>query len=343
MKARNAALLLGLLLLIQACGVPPPSTQPAIPVSGSTPARLPTVSTVQTATGASVSHVMQPSDSPPAGQPVYDVESSGTGPEKRAPYGDSYKINRFERPFLQDMSYVPDLDIASYTVSSDQDWYYVSIELIGTDPNNPLGIDYAVELDLDSDGFGDTIIVGRSPFKTQWETGNVQIFADQNHDTGGASSMKSEAPFNGDGYEKMIFNGGAGDPDPDMAWVRIDAGPAAQVQFAFKKSLGSAHFMLGVLADAGLKDVTKMDYVDRFTASEAGSPVRDNQNYPLQSLFAVDNVCREGVGFKLTGNEPQGCPVDSTNRKKPEGVCPPEGGCTNWDPVACTCIGAPAP
>ena len=66
--------------------------------------------------------------------------------------------------------------------------------------------------------------------------------------------------------------------------------------------------MLGVFADAGLKNVGKLDYVDRFTEADAGSPVRDNKNYPLKELYLVDNVCREALGFEATGYEPQLCP-----------------------------------
>jgi hypothetical protein len=62
-----------------------------------------------------------------------------------------------------------------------------------------------------------------------------------------------------------------------------------------------------VIADAGLKSIADMDYVDRFTAQQAGSPVRDQQEYPLKSLYAVDNVCREVFGFIGTKQEPQRC------------------------------------
>ena len=44
-------------------------------------------------------------------------------------------------------------------------------------------------------------------------------------------------------------------------------------------------FMYGALADAGLKDVPKLDYVDRFTEAEAGSPVKDKQYYPSSSAL----------------------------------------------------------
>ena len=66
--------------------------------------------------------------------------------------------------------------------------------------------------------------------------------------------------------------------------------------------------MLGVFSDAGLKDVGKLDYVDRFTEAEAGSPVKDKLYYPLGALFAVDNTCQEAFGFEPTGYEPKLCP-----------------------------------
>jgi hypothetical protein len=165
-----------------------------------------------------VTHLMRPSDSPPRGQLIYDVESSGTAPEKRAPYGDSHKINRFERPFLQDMTYIPDMDIVTFSISKDDDWYYISIELIGEDPNNPLGIHYGAEIDLDSDGFADYLLWGSPLYETEWTTRNVQVAAG-NHDTGRSRGPVRRA-FTGDG-RAMIFNGGAG-RGPDLAWARID-------------------------------------------------------------------------------------------------------------------------
>ncbi len=281
--------------------IPPQS----LPSSGSaaTPAANATA-----ASGPTVTHTVTPADTVPSGTNIPDVVSQDTAPEKRAPYGDSYDINRFERPFLQDMTYVPDLDISSFTVSSDSTWWYVSVALVGNDPNNKLGIDYGVELDTNHDGYGDYLIWAHGPYPTSWDTEPVQIYQDTNHDTGGLSAEKSDAPFQGNGYDSLIFHGGVGDADPDVAWVRIIAGPSATVQFAFKRSWSGNVFMIGPIADAGLKDPGKMDYNDRFTIAEAGSPIRANPNYPLKALFAVDNVCRAAFGFHVTGEEPQLCP-----------------------------------
>ena len=255
-----------------------------------------------------IPHSLIPSTVVKAGKLINDVVSAGTAAEKRAPYGDSYQVNRFERPFLQDMTYVSDLDIASFNLAFDEKFFYVSIELVGTDPNNDLGINYGVELDTNADGFGDMIIIAHPPYNADWSTDNVQVVQDTNRDTGGLSGEKSDAPVPGDGYDTIIFDGGRGaNDDPDLAWVRVNAGPKATVQFAFKKSWAGTRFMYGVIADGGLKDVGKMDYVDRFSEDEAGSPIRGEKYYPLKALYAVDNVCREAFGFTGTKQEPQRC------------------------------------
>ncbi len=267
----------------------------------------PTVTLVPPTPTIAIAHALIPSTSVEVGKLIYDVTSVDTAVEKRAPYGDSYKTNLFERPFTQDMTYIPDMDIVSYNLSQDEKFYYVSIQLVGADPNNAMGINYAVELDLDADGYGDYIVVAHPPYNVNWSTDNVQVIQDTDHDTGGLSAENTDAPLPGSGYDKIIFDGGQGE-DHDLAWVRVNAGKLATVQFAFKISLAETRFMCGVLADAGLKDVTSLDYVDRYTEAEAGSPEKDSANYPLKAIFAVDNVCRDAVGFVGTGEEPQRCP-----------------------------------
>jgi len=331
-----------LLLAILACSIPTatsPQTEPEAPSLESNPIVVQDVAPTPTFTPIVINHVMTPS-SPAKGKLVFDVESESTAPEKRAPYGDSYDINRLEREFLADMTYLPNLDIFSYTVAGDSDWWYVSIELIGTNPNDPMNIVYGVELDQNIDGFGDYLLWAHPPYSTTWDTIPVQIFQDKNHNTGGLSGEKSDAPITTDGYETLFFNGGVGDADPDMAWVRINAASDATVQFAFKKAWSGNVFMLGVLADAGLRDPGKLDYVDRFTEEEAGSPVRDKKTYPLKALFAVDNACREAFGFKPTGYEPQLCPhAPPPSTRQPKTPSPELP--TLPPPVVCTCATCP--
>jgi hypothetical protein len=287
---------------------------------------------------------MTPSGGGP-GKLVYDVESQSTAPELRAPYGDSYNINRLERPFDQDMAYNSNVDVLSYTVAGDDVWWYVSLTLIGSDPNSAPGINYGVELDLNHDGFGEYLVLAHPPYTAEWDTLPVQVLQDTNHDTGGLSAEQSDAPMTTDGYDKLIFSGGPGDADPDMAWVRLNAGTNATLQLAFKRSWAGTVFMLGVFADAGLKDPRQLDYVDRFKEADAGSPVRDKPYYPLGALFLVDNVCRQAFGFQPTGFEPQLCPTEPppTGTPKPtQAVCQPEPpGCpapSVWNEAACACV-----
>jgi hypothetical protein len=286
---------------------------------------------------------MMPGTTAAAGRPVYDVDSSTTAAEKRAPYGDSYNLNRFERPFLQDMTYNPNLDIVTFNLSQDESWYYVWVKLVGSDPNDQLGIHYGLELDTNRDGFGDYIIWARPPFSSDWDTSNVQVYADKNQDTGGLSAIKSEASFQGDGYETLIFDGGKGD-EPDLAWVRAVSEANATLQFAFKKTLAGSSFMYGVVADGGLKNPGLYDYNDRFNEAEAGSPIRNKTDYPLKALYAVDNTCWEAFGFTSTGYEPKICP-----KEPPPAPTKKTGGTTGTTAVSsptpdyCTSIGRPDP
>jgi len=331
-KIKNAGWLavFSLLLAALACSLPgaakPSPTQTPVPTPATqspsltnTPLPLepsPTVipsPTIELATPTiAVKHSIIPASNVETGTLHFDVASVDTASENRAPYGDSYDISLFERPFTQDMQYVPDLDIVSFNLSSDAKFYFVSIELIGSNPNNEIGIQYTVELDTNADGFGDFIIVASPPHSFEWTTDNVRVYQDTDHDTGGLSAEKSDAPLPGNGYDTLIFDSGRGvSDDPDLAWIRINAGKYATVQFAFKVSWAGPRFMYGVTADASqFKDVAEMDYVDRMPKKEAGSPVRGNEDYPLKGLFQIDNTCWETYGLTGTGEEPKLCPRD---------------------------------
>ncbi len=325
MKVYNRKFLLVFtaIVVMLACSFPGVATTPALleptdtssPATPTTQANLPTATfepptpTAEPPTPTKVPHSLIPSTDVDTGKLIVnDVVSVDTAAEKRAPYGDSYKYNWFERPFMQDMTYVADMDIVSYNLSYDEKFFYISIELVGSNPNNSIGINYGVELDTNADGFGDYIIIARPPYDVNWSTDNVQIVEDTNQDTGGLSAELSDAPLPGDGYDTVIFDGtGALNEDPDLAWVRVNAGKKATVQFAFKRSFSGERFLYGAIADGGLKSIEDMDYVDRFTEEQAGSPEKSEQYYPLKALYGIDNACRESFGIKSTGLEPQRC------------------------------------
>src|SRR5688572_22377526 len=132
------------ILMVQvSCNLPGGTSTPEILVTA-----LPTevASSVPATDTPAVVHKIFPANASNSNL-FYDVESASTALEKRAPYGDAYDINRLERPFLQDMTYISDLDIDAFSLTQDAEWFYISIRLIGTDPNNTLGINYGVEFD----------------------------------------------------------------------------------------------------------------------------------------------------------------------------------------------------
>jgi hypothetical protein len=371
---RKVFLLLGLLVFMLACSMsgsaqptPAPTLSPVtqppeVPTLASSPSPPSPPPSLDSPTDipeqpVAAVHLVFPGETSGFGPLNYDVESVGTAPQNRAPFGDSYNLNLLERPFGQDMTYIPDLDIRTFSLTTGDLWHYVSIELIGSNPNNDLRIHYGVVLDTDKDGYGNFLVWATPPYTSEWTVGNVQVFADLNRDSAGLSPIKSDAPFPGDGYETLIFdiNQGIGD-DTDLAWVRLAKDNV--VQFAFKKTLAGSQFMFGTIADAGLKSPGQMDYVDLFTEQQAGSPVRGNVHYPMQALFGVDTTCHAAFGFAATGFEPKVCPriVPPTQKASPGsgddatpgmgGCQPPPGGCTAdaphwWPDPHCACSSIP--
>lgn len=333
MKKHINLLLAGMvaLMLSQGCNVPWESDTPPPPAASAAPATE--------APPTAIVHAVIPISAPDA-NPYPDVFSSDTAPEKRAPYGDSYDINRLERPFTQDMTYIPDMDIRSFSLSEDSEWYFVSIGLVGKDPNNHVSIQFALELDTNLDSYGDFLIVAQPPFLEDWTAENVQVYSDTDHDSAGLSASKSDAPFSGNGYDRLIHSSATGlGSDADLAWVRINAGQYATFQFAFKKSFVGGSFLYAVMTDAGLRDIARLDYVDYFAEEEAGSPVRSNPNYPLKALYAVDNTCLQAFGFTPTGFEPKICPeIVQPVIANPSGASP---GAPGQDD--CAAMGSPDP
>ncbi len=333
----QGVLLVFFITFIQGCNMPGPSTPTLAPAT-----EPPVLVTDTPPAVTSIQHLTVPISAPDA-NPYPDVTSADTAPEQRAPYGDSYEINRLERPFTQDMTYIPDMDIASFSITEDADWYFVSIELVGKNPNSPSNIQFSVELDTNRDSFGDYLIVAQPPFSEDWNAEAIKIYADTDRDSAGVNASKSDALFSGNGYDQLIYSipEGVG-TDIDLAWVRMNAGPLATIQFAFKKSFAGSSFLYSVLSDAGLKDIARLDYVDYFTEADAGSPVRSNLNYPLKALYAVDNTCYQAFGFKPSGYEPKICPeIVQPQIIQSGGGVPQPGSTPGVD--ACTAMGRPDP
>ncbi len=254
-----------------------------------------------------------------------DTDSSRTAAENRAPGGDAFSKNIFERPFTaSDMQFRPDLDIQKAEVSSDTNFIYVTIYLKGLNPQTSAltGL-YGVELDTDYDGRGNYLILVTDPAGTDWRMENVNAYADSGRKVGGSRPMNADAPTGYTGYDLTIFSL-TNLSDPDAAWGRVSPKGSSIVDVAFKRALigGKTSFLWSVWADDGIKDPTQFDYNDHFTQADAGSPYKD-ANYPLKSLALVDSTCREIFNFTPTGDIPGMCVPPATATPIPPTAPPP--------------------
>ncbi len=301
---------------------PPPATAAPQPTL-----EAPTLAAEATLSPTAITHALRPgSPGNPEGF-IIDTNSQKTGAQGRAPGGESYQINRFERPFTaQSMQYLGYLDIGRAEIDSGGGWFYVTLYLEGVPPPEVLPqAGYGVEIDTDLDGRGDVLIWAHPPAAGDWTTDGVQVWQDTNNDVGGPTALASDPGRGGTGYETILFASGVG-PDPDMAWVRMAPGNAAAVQIAFRPSAlsGDSTFLWNPWTDGGVQQPGWFDYNDHFTAAQAGSPLVELKAlYPLKELFALDNTCRLAYGFTPYGGEPGMCEIPGT--AVPTFTSPPPG------------------
>ena len=255
-----------------------------------------------------IAHTTLPGEPGKVEEEISDSRSSETASQKHAPaFSDKHEYNIFERPFTpRDMNYRPDVDIQKAEITTDGVFYYVTIYLEAVDTAS--GAAYAVELDTDKDGRGDYLVWTYVPQVQEWKIDGVSVMADINNDVGAKVALRTDAPTTGTGYDTLLFS--AMDySDPDTAWSRLAPGNPKAVQIAFKKDFldNKSSFLWSVWADGGLMDPARFDYNDFFTLEEAGSPLEDNDHYPVLGIHTVDNTCRMGFGSVLTGSEPGLC------------------------------------
>lgn len=265
-----------------------------------------------------IEHLVRPGE---PGQPNTWVTDNSTKAlaASRETSADLFNTNFLERPFTSEvMDYLGYLDLTRVNLSFSAPWVYVSFVLEESPPAESTAI-YALELDLDSDGRGDWLMLGRVPDGTEWTTAGAQAFQDTNNDVGGFSPMNAENPDSRwDGYETLVFEDGVG-ADPDAVWVRRDPGNQNQVQLAFKYSLigNDSSFAFGGWADDGLKDPSAFDYNDSMTYDQAGAPFSGSSRYPIKELAQVDNTCRWTYGYTPTTSFPGLCPLPPTPTPTP--------------------------
>jgi hypothetical protein len=271
-------------------------------------------------------------------QTVHDQVDNATALQKQAFGGDDYKNGKYERPFTQDMEYLPQADLVSVKLSrEDPLWIFVQFKVNAEVTIIPDAIThFLVELDTDLDNRGNYLVVTGPPMSTDWETGSVQVLSNPDLNIGGVDPVKPDSQLSeGRGYYEEIFNNGKGD-DPDLAWSRLLKDDPMVVEMAFKNTLTGGEkgkFIWLPWTDIGLTDWSKFEFNDHFTFEQAGYPIKDDKaNYPLKAIWGVDNTCREPSNFTPNGTMPGLCPnydpAPSTSHKETKmccfrGICTP--------------------
>ncbi len=281
---------------------------------------LPTA-TMEIPTATAIVHAMN------AGEPgwvhrwFYDSDSSSMAQQKKAPGGDDYYKNLFERPFTEnDMLYHPDIDIQKSEISSDPNFFYFSIYLEGANlESTSLPGVYGAEIDTDLDGHGDYLFLCSEPDQAGWAVEKASAYKDSNNDVGGYAPSSAEAASSGNGYDQVIFSL-ENLSDPDALWCRQRKGSDIIVDIAVKRSLANSpgRFLWGTWAFGSMPDPAKFEFNDHFTEAEAGSPYPASSKYPLKALNLTDSTCRETFQFDPTTDIPGMC-----LRPQPTATTPP--------------------
>lgn len=302
---------------------------------------------------AEIVHVSSPS--PVIGKPqlIADQPSNRVAPEKRAYGGDEFTLGRFERPFTaEEMEYLPFIDIEQTVLftGEDEEWLFTGILVIESPSYaGERTLIYGIELDTDLDGRGDVLVTAALPPGNEWTTEGVKVLKDINNDIGSAKPMRPDAPAGGDGYEVVIFDAGVGE-DADLAWARRSPEEPKLVEIAFKIGLVEPDadeygFSWAAWAWVGEVHPDWVDHHDHFTLEEAGSSLKDNDDYPLKAFHSADNTCRALSGAKPAEEVPGLCVTYAPSASS--GGCPPQD-CpsfnfgsqtvhTCWNPDTCEC------
>jgi hypothetical protein len=324
--------IIAIMTLILACNLSASSKNPQgdkqIPVTGeqtplvvAVPTEQPPQPTVEPSVTAEPSptpivHLDLPDAILPTDKPqvTYDQESILSAEQKEAYAGDQFTIGRYERPFDQNMLYIPFIDIKQSNLIRNKDNKYIYSDIFLLDnpslvPDAEYG--FGIELDVNLDGRGEYLVWTRLPQSTEWSVEGVRVFKDANKSVGALKPMFSDTPSAGDGYELSIFDSGIG-ADPDLAWSRISPEDPTIIEIAFKKTVldESQKFLWGTWSILGPDQFDRFDHNDYFTYADAGSPTRsDKDYYPIKAMYALDNTCRAASGFTPKGNEPGLCPT----------------------------------
>jgi hypothetical protein len=258
-------------------------------------------------------HHQLPGDISGSGQVILDDVSEENAALNQASAGDKFDDGLFERPFDQRMGYLGNLDIVkAEMVRNDPDFVYVSIQVanpVSAAINNRAY--YGLELDPNRDGRNVYMIRGVGPLTDIWTTEGVDVWKSTSAEQPNIVAGEGVIPVTGSlGFDVNLMKAGRGS-DNDLAWIRLKPGFDDTVEIAFKNKIiggDQGKFSWRPFTDGAVFSEKAYDLQVSYTLEQAGSPYKDEPDYPLKDVFAVDNTCRMASGYEPTGNEPGLCP-----------------------------------
>ncbi|MDK2979986.1 MAG: hypothetical protein PWQ55_333 [Chloroflexota bacterium] len=236
---------------------------------------------------------LMPVDPPASERTLEDSDSSLRANEHRTLSGDNILNNLYERPFTaREMIYQPDLDIETVDIAVLDEFFYFTITLKGIDRESSAM--YGIEFDRTKTGRGDLLVLCHNP-ADEWSLDNMIVLEDINKDVGGVHPIIADENFNGSGYDQQVELA-----DNRLAFARVSPDDPRAIQFAISLALLDypEEFLWGAWVDNGLQDFSMFDYNDAIGPGQAGSPMKDSDDYPIKELFSLDNTCRLPFGFE---------------------------------------------
>lgn len=301
------AVIVTLAMLVAGCG-----PQTPMPRLGGTLTSAPGLAPPTSAPGEPGPPQSQTSD---AASPVALTGGTGEWP-------DLLFANLYERPHGSDGAYLPDLDLISAELSTDQDWIYISLRL-GKAPTPGSGLHYSVEFDTDLDARPDVLVTGYPQGLTEWSARGMRVYLDPDRNVGGDQPRLAEVHVGEwDGYE--IQHETAVSVERPLVSLRPSPGDPLVMQLAVSRwMLGDpAAFAWRAWAEGSVFNPGRQEYNDFHSLEAAGSPYQTSASYPSLSLVAVDNTCVLTFGFELEAPLPGYCAT--TLEPLPSGSLPPD-------------------
>ncbi len=216
-------------------------------------------------------------------------------------WADTWFVNQYERPFsAYEMIYQPHLDITEARVRPAGDWKVFEIQAV--EPAAGKWVYISLELDTDLDNRPDFLILTRAVEDTIWNDQMITISIDPNRDVGGNRARLAE-PFDEEwnGFDQVYQT------DQNHAYVRLSPDSSSIYQVAVSDAILGDTFIWRAWLEGEIYHPGWVEYHDRVSLEEAGSPYQYSPNYPLKNLASMDNTCLHFFGGETVQPQPGFC------------------------------------